>query len=46
MVRASKRLHRIAVRNVSLPTAAVTLRSRRAELLAASGGCKLTVVAL
>jgi len=34
MVRAPKRLRRIAVRNASLPTAAVALRSRRAERLA------------
>jgi len=34
MVRASKRLHRNAMRNVSLQTAAVALRCRRAERLA------------
>jgi len=34
MVLAPKRLRRIAVRNASLPTAAVALRSRRAERLA------------
>jgi hypothetical protein len=33
MVRAPKRLRRIAVRNASLPTAAVALRSWRAERL-------------
>ena len=34
MVRAPKRLRPIAVRNASLPTAAVALRSQRAERLA------------
>jgi len=33
MARAPKRLRRIAVRNASLPTAAVALRSRPAERL-------------
>jgi hypothetical protein len=33
MVRAPKRLCRTSVRNVLLPTAAITLRSRRAERL-------------
>src|SRR5216684_2201265 len=33
MVRAPKRLRRTSVRNISLPTAAVALRSRRAERL-------------
>jgi hypothetical protein len=34
MVRARKRLRRILVRNASVPTVAVALRSRRAERLA------------
>ena len=34
MVRAPKRLRRLAVRNASFPTAAVAVRSRRAERLA------------
>lgn len=34
MSRAPKRLRRIAVRSASLPTAAIALRSRRAERLA------------
>jgi hypothetical protein len=34
MVRAPKRLRRLAVRNASFPTAAVAVRSRRKERLA------------